>query len=247
MKAMIDLDTPVATLAEEVPSILTRVTGEMGYFPLCCSTGVLKNFTSHPIQANMVASYEDCVHDTLDFSGDKFTFQLIRKANAHPRYIMPFEFARHYAMSLIYLKVLNGKDDGPNDGYGHYKAAQIVMFDRLLEDKDPKKGFKFTYNMTYSIDHFQEWLSEQNGAFGEVLLSTAVPGGHGARVRGCIFTPDLKALEAYEARAFEEVKGHFDAIGKYWAKKAPKTPKAQKTKPSFASTANKIALAKIAY
>lgn len=230
----IDLSKRAEDIVKDHPDALYSIGGYMYYFPQCCSTGTLQNLTASYLSKTPQSfnNPSPSLNTRVNRNGYKYVFQLIREASRRPRYIFPYHFARHYAMSLVYAKVAEGIDDAERDGYGKYRAAQIVMFDRLLEDKDPAKGFKFQYNMVYSIDQFQNWLSQQRGKYGEVLLSIPMPGGHGARVRGCIFTPSIGSLEKYEQEAYEEVQEHFAECEKYIEEKAA---------PTVSSAAMKIA------
>jgi hypothetical protein len=88
-----------------------------------------------------------------------------------------------------------------------------VFFDRLNEDKSA--GFRYTYNEVYALDHLVEFLEDSGEEYGDVLISPALPGGHGARVRGCMFTPNVAALEAYHAKYLEEVREHILAQNGY--------------------------------
>ena len=195
-------------------SLFARFAAQMWFFPQCCSTGIITNVSAQKVVAKscpvMTGSAPYLPDPSLVSSIARSTtiWTLMRAVQHVPYFVFPQEVGHWFLMSLCLRKKETGKDDSQDGAYGGFKCAQITMFDRLLEDKDPAKGFKFTYNMNYSVDQFQEWLSEQGGAFGEVYLSPPVPGAHGARVRGCVFTPDLEALQRFEAERFPILKEH---------------------------------------
>jgi len=188
------------------------ITGDMTFFPLCCSTGVPKS-----VGATKFATYCKSLPARNDFTAHfmdtiasaEYIYQIRRAA---PRsVIMPYEVAIWDTMSMIAAKCVAGYDDGPSGGYNGFKASSIAMFDRLNADKDNPE-FKYSYNTVYSVDHFIEWLEAQDGKYGEVLVSSAEPGGHGARVRGCIFTPDKDAVQQFNDDRIESVREHCLAV-----------------------------------
>lgn len=191
--------------------LVCSIGAQMTFFPLCCSTGILKNMTaSLPGEIHRPAFEAGEAITGVDLNvikNAKYIHEIIRGVTTASRPIFfPIEFARYNALSLILLKVINGTDDGPSGGYNNYKAAQITMFDRIVADKRNPK-FRFGgYNIVYSVDQFMDWLETTKGTLGEVYNSPAVPGGHGARVRGCIFTPDHDALQAYHDERLEKVR-----------------------------------------
>lgn len=216
------------------------VQGDMTYFPLCCSTGILQNFSTRQYKPS---DWKTTHKDPLALSPDalakvqesKYIDNIIRAATRSSSMVAPMYFARWYAMSLIYRKVVHGHDKHGKGAYSGYKAAQISMFDRLLEDKDPAKGFKYSYNMVYAVSHLMEWLKENGDKYGEVLVSKPVPGAHGARVYGCIFTPDPALIKKYHDERLEVVRGHYLALHEAFKKKAPKVEAATKGLPNFVS------------
>jgi len=213
---------------------IRNISGEMTFFPLCCSTGVLKNLQA----SKLVSAYKSHIDEMSPISTSDETLGTIKSADSirdlirllpggtTPIYF-PTKVARWYAMSLIRIKVDSGRDDGPSGGYNNYKAAQVTFFDRLLEDK-ANPEFKFSYNTVYSNDHLMQWLSEQDGKYGEFYASPAVPGGHGARVRGCIFTPDLDAMRKYENDRIEQLRAHILDYIAYSKEQALTQPAADK-------------------
>ena len=217
---------------------MISVQGEMSYFPLCCSTGILKSFTTRQFDPKQ---YKNTHKAPLWFDegqlerikSAKYIDDIIRTANRVSSMIAPMYFARWYAMSLIYRKTVHGHDKHGPGAYSGYKAAQIAMFDRLLEDKDPAKGFKFSYNMVYAISHLMEWLKEEGQEYGEAVVSTPVPGAHGARVYGCIYTADPAKIQKYHDDRLEVVRGHYLALHAAYKKKAPTTKSATKGLPNF--------------
>lgn len=212
------------------------ITGEMTFFPLCCSTGVLKNLQASKL-ADMYKSHIDDMQpmnhseETMTkIKGAKSIRDLIRAVGGGmgttPIYY-PRRVARWYAMSLMLLKFRDGADDGPSGGYNNYKAAQITFFDRTQEDKENPE-FKFNYNQVYSNDHLMTWLEAQDGKYGEVYVSPPEPGGHGARVRGCIFTPCEKAMQKYENDRIELLRTHILDYIAYSQEQALTKPAADK-------------------
>jgi hypothetical protein len=199
--------------------IVKNIQANMTFFPLCCSTGVLKG----------VGATEVTIHDKGYFDNPVPLAGVTEEKIRACRYIhevisacrtvsapifFPVEVTRWNALSKILIKTVEGKDDGPSGGYNNYKAAQITMCDRLVADKRNPK-FKFnTYNVVFSIDHLMDWLLEQyledneSKNIGEVYVSPAMPGGHGARVRAAIYTPDVDWLQAYHDERLQRVKDH---------------------------------------
>jgi len=223
-KMLVDLSQPFDDLLE-AGNTVHHISGRMRYFPLCCSTGVLEDVQSRPIKKSgelrlLNPPHPGSILDNLQLTIKKLNsiHEIIRKLNSSgvSGMVYPIEFTRYYAMSLIAAKAVTGFDDSPDDGYSGFKASQITFFDRIHEDKDPAKGFKFTYNMTYSCDHLMEWLSDPAQSYlGETILSTPAVGAHGARVRGCIFTPDKDAVQKYHDDRLEMVRSHVLAVLEY--------------------------------
>jgi len=232
MNLLIDVTKGYDSL--DVEDTIRTITGEMTFFPLCCSTGVLKNLQAYKLSIG----YKSHIDEMSPIRTTEEIMNRLQKANsirdlirALPTGTTPIYFpkkvARWYAMSLIRIKVDTGMDDGPSGGYNNYKAAQVTFFDRLLEDKDNPK-FKFSYNTVYSNDHLIQWLSEQDGKYGEFYASPAVPGGHGARVRGCIFTPNVAAMQEYEEERIELLRAHILDYIAYSKEQALAQPAADK-------------------
>ena len=190
------------------------IQGDMEVFPLCCSTGVVTNLRCQALREQDKAYFDKLENNMGSPTPEqvkplKYLHELIRLTRQNPRYIWPVEAVQWYAMSMILQKIETGKDDSTVSGYNNYKAAQITFFDRLTEDKtNPKFNFANSYCTTYSCDHLMEWLQTQNGVFGEVYVSPPVPGAHGAKVRGCVFTPLLEPIKAYHDEHFDRVKAH---------------------------------------
>jgi len=217
-KMQVDLTLPFDTLMEDADNIITSAHGEMDYFPLCCSTGVLKDVSAMLLKKHNQPQLEkapniNSVEIRRKVVEAKYIHLIINAVRgmgaAAP---MPRKYAHWHCMSLMHAKCHEGLDNRVSDGYSGFKASQIVMFDRTLEDKDPKKGFKFSYNMVYGTDHTMRWLMERGHELGEILVSTPQPGAHGAEVYGCIFTPDKSALKKYHDDRIQEVKDHFLAV-----------------------------------
>lgn len=211
---MIDFSKGWDDIKDRMDSLITSLHGEMSYFPLCCSTGVMKNVLAYrPAEHTQMSVYTGASKYTGDLptkeliETTKTIWALLRLVQNHIYFIFPEEVGVWYCMSLILAKVSSGRDDHHSDGYSGYKASAITMFDRLLEDKQ-NKDFKFSYNTVFSIDHFQEWLAQFGSEYGDVYVSPAVPGAHKARVRGCIFTPNLTALQNYEKERIELLRTH---------------------------------------
>lgn len=195
---------------------ITKIQGMMSYFPMCCSAGVLKNVTaasctesSHKHLLNKTTTIPNhTLPSNKQITDAKSIWELIRMVSSNINFLFPREVGHWYCLSLILKKTATGKDDSGDTAYGNYKCSQVTMFDRLLEDKDPKKGFRFQYNQIFSVDHFQEWLAAQEHRYGEFYLSPAVQGAHGARVRGGVLTPNLDALQAFEDEHLPIVRDH---------------------------------------
>jgi hypothetical protein len=184
--------------------IVSRINGTMAYFPLCCSTGVLKGLTAQPatspFKPNIAMSADD-------IKAAKSIHQLIRQLQKdNNTYIAPVEWAAWYALSLIHLKMTKGTDDEAQDGYSNYKTGQIVWADRINAEK--RTGARFnSYNTTFACDSLTEWLEKQDKRkFGQVLASKPSMGAHGARVRACIYTPNVKFLGEWLKKRLAEVK-----------------------------------------
>jgi len=191
---------------------IRSITGDMTFFPLCCSTGVPKCIGATRVTTyckSLPAPNDFTAHFISELDSAQYIYQLRRAGPSSV--IVPYEFAIWDTMSMIAAKCVEGHDDGPSGGYNGFKASSIAMFDRLNADKDNPE-FKYSYNQVYSVDHFIEWLEAQGGKYGEVLVSSAEPGGHGARVRGCIFTPDKDAVQQFNDDRIESVRQHYRTI-----------------------------------
>ena len=216
--AMIDITRGWKHLEPDADQLVSNITAQMDVFPLCCSTGVLKNVTAHALGPGD-SVYFDKLDSTKTPTKEQikactYLHELVRLVQRNRRMVFPIQVARWNAMSLMLQKVETGKDDSDVGGYNNFKAAQITFFDRLNEDKRNKK-FKFSvYNTTYSCDQLMEWLGKTRDKYGTVYVSPAVPGAHGARVRGCVFTPNHKAFKAYHDERFPLVKAHVLALKK---------------------------------
>jgi hypothetical protein len=197
-----DMSMDYLQMLETAPETMVHsIQAQMTYFPLCCSTGVLQGVQANPCLAasrywDKPSPRNDTLIDTCN-NTELSVSHIITQVGINQSYMFPISMARWHAMDLIRRKVLHGDDRHGPGAYSGFKASQITMFDRLLEDKDPEKGFKYTYNMTWSVGHLMDWLATQGDKFGEFYLSPPVPGAHGARVYGCIFTPDGQALQKY--------------------------------------------------
>lgn len=213
MTPMIDF----SKVLKERETLINQVNGIMTVFPLCCSTGVLKGVNAGRPDESVARVFSGTVEyayplvELKSLENARTMASLMRAVKGNPYFVFPQEVGTWFMMGLIHDKIIHGTDEGASPGYNGYKASSIAMFDRFLEDKDPSKGFKFQYNMIFSIDHFQQWLSEQNGVYGEVYVSPPAEGAHGARVRGSIFTPDKDAMIAYEKERFSTLKDHIMA------------------------------------
>lgn len=200
-------------IMENAENIVCRITGDMTFFPLCCSTGVIKSVTAKHPTANERLAFERNEAITgaeiNKVKEAKYIFQITRAIDCASRPIFfPLKVARWNALSLILAKCVEGLDDGPSGGYNNYKAAQIVMCDRLVADKrNPKFNFSH-YNVVFSVDQLMDWLEEHNGSLGDMQVSPPRPGGHGARVRAGIFTPNLDALQKAHDKHIESVREH---------------------------------------
>lgn len=188
----------------------------MGNIPNCCSTGLLSGvggkFFTNADKYSVTNPLKTPTMNQTTINKCKYVHQVIRKLGRTAQWVWPQEASVWLSLSLIYLKCSVGSDDNSvtPGGYSGYKAAQVAFFDRTQEDKDPKKKFKFTYNMVCSCDHAMEWLLA-HPEMGELYVSPATPGGHGANVRACIFTPDLKVMKEWHDATLKLVKEH--AIG----------------------------------
>lgn len=217
---LIPLDDGPEALLKEPTAFIRSIGATMTHFPLCCSTGVLNNMTAEAFTKyySMHITQKTPIRDiNLDSIRKATTIHDLLKPLRSSAMFFPREVAEWNAMSLILAKSTTGRDDQGTGGYRNYKAAQIIMCDRICEDKrNPKFNFN-SYNIVYSIDQFMDWLEAQEGKYGEVLISTAKPGGHGARVRACIFTPDIPAVQKYHDERLETLRAHILAY-LAWAK-----------------------------
>jgi len=203
MQALTDLPQKQLKEMAENNEIASALSGDMSFFPLCCSTGILKNLQAYPWENSTAVKCTSKV-PAKDIKAETKVYELLRKYARG--FIIPVEWAQDLALSLILEKVTGGKDDGPSGGYNNYKAAQITWFDRLNDDKRSGKRFNH-YNVTYSCDHLTEFLSKQaQKEWGQILVSKPVDGAHGARVRGCVYTPNIDYLRAREAEALARIK-----------------------------------------
>ena len=134
--------------------------------------------------------------------------------------LLPADAGAWYALSLILTKVTTGTDDGNVGGYSNYKAAQVTMFDRINEDKRNGKRFN-SYNTTWSVDQMVDFLVD-HPELGVTLASEPRDGAHGARVRGCIFTPDIPALKEFHDARLAELKDHILYMMNEYKGEAPK-------------------------
>lgn len=221
-QAMIDLSQSFDDILER-DDIVTAIRADMKYYPLCCSTGVLQNVQASKLQRRHQTMYEypPALSKTKvdgiirNVNKAKWLHEITRVMNETGIGGVPYpiKVAKWNAMSLIAAKCIVGLDDAPDDGYAGFKAAQVTFFDRIDADKDPALGFKFTYNRTWSCDHLMEWLMlPEQSHLGEVLISTPTVGAHGARVRGCIFTPDKGAVQEYHDERVEQLREHVIAV-----------------------------------
>jgi hypothetical protein len=200
-------------LLKNKENIVCQIQGAMTYFPLCCSTGVLKNLqATYPSETHAPAFNKGEAITGVNVGtvkAAKYIHQIVRAcATASRPIFFPIEVARWNAMSLILIKAKEGKDDSGDHAYGNYKCAQVTMCDRIVADKRNKK-FRFGgYNIVFSVDQFMDFLDAEGEKYGEFYSSPPVPGGHGARVRAGIFTPNHDALQKYNDERIERVREH---------------------------------------
>jgi hypothetical protein len=193
--------------------ICSNIQGTMSFFPMCCSTGILKNLTANEPKEHSRAGFEANLAitspDIDKIKAAEYIHEIIRECNKSSRPIFfPREVAAWNALSLVLIKSAKGDDDGPAGGYNNYRAAQIIMCDRVTEDKRDKR-FRFgSYNIVFSCDQFMDFLEENKAWVGEVYNSPARPGGHGARVRACTVTPEVDALHEYLDARIDLVRNH---------------------------------------
>lgn len=212
MKELIVPDNYDDILAD-ADSFVYCIRGQMTFFPLCCSTGIIKNLTANaPKECHRAAftrGEQITGVSTKQVEGADYVHQIVRACEASSRPLFfPHEVAVWNALSLILIKTRVGTDDGPDGGYNNFKAAQITMCDRIIADKRSEKFKYSSYNIVFSVDQLMSWLENKGHAFGEFYASPPVPGGHGARVRAGIFTADAPALSAYLADKVELVRAH---------------------------------------
>jgi hypothetical protein len=129
----------------------------MTFFPLCCSTGVLKNLQAMPYTSSHppVCSMKDTEELRATIENAQTVHDLIRMVQKQSgRFILPIEWT------------------------------------------DKRSGKRFNgYNITYSCDHLTMFLRKQlQSKWGQILVSKGVIGAHGARVRGCVYTPNTDYL-----------------------------------------------------
>lgn len=227
MKLLPEIDQGFEAVMANKENIVKNINATMTFFPLCCSTGVLKGVAANNVSEHDKSYFDKptaiAVVDVSKVKSAKYIYEIIAACSMALQPIFyPISFARWNALSKILVKVTKGTDDGPSGGYNNYKAAQIVMFDRIVADKrNPKFRFN-SYNTTFSVDQLMDWLEAQGGALGEVYVSPPKPGGHGAKVRGCIYTPDEKVLQAYHDTRLEIVRNY---VLEYLARKPKGTVK----------------------
>ena len=210
---LVDITKGWAPLKDQ--GYIKNITGDMEVFPLCCSTGVVKNLRCIQVTRSNDKLLFDKLEDNIEYptreqiTAAKYLHLLIRLIKGKARFIFPQEVAQWYAMSLMLQKVETGKDDSTVGGYNNFKAAQITFFDRITADKT-NKAFRFanSYCTVYSCDHLMTFLDESDHKYGVVQVSPAVPGAHKAKARGCIFTPDLKAMKEYHDERYDKVRDH---------------------------------------
>jgi len=205
----------------DTENLIKVIMGDMEVFPLCCSTGVLKNLRCQRLKESRDKLYFDKLENNMEvptaeqIKDATYLHQLIRLVKSNPRFIFPLEVAEWYAMSIMLQKVETGKDDSNVGGYNNFKAAQITFFDRATEDKtNPKFNFANSYCTVYSCDHLMDFLETTGNKFGTVQISPAVPGAHKAKVRGCIFTPRIQPMKEYHDERFNKVKEHIETTTK---------------------------------
>lgn len=218
MKLLVDVTKGWSHIDGIKDDLISQPNGEMTHFPLCCSTGVLKNLGAQSVTNSNKAGIQK-PEGVRFLDPDKikeahYMHEITREANKQtPPVLYPYKVGRWMAMSLIWAKTKEGHDDGGRGGYTRFKTAQITMCDRLNDDKRNKK-FKFGgYNIVWSTDQFMDWLDSlqvggQDTKYGEFLVSTAAPGAHGARVRAAIYTPDHEALEKYNSERIDILRDH---------------------------------------
>lgn len=199
--------------------IVYNITGQMTVFPLCCSTGILRSLGAQPLNENMKPTFESkeaitCNSGVLEsVEKAKTIHEIIKNADKYSRRIFyPVEVANWYALSLILLKATKGTDTGNVGGYSNYKAANITIADRLNEDKRNGKRFN-SYNITYSCDHFMEYMDTLEDDLGEWFSSLPQDGAHGARTRLGVFTPNVPALQKFHDARLRQVRDH--VLGTY--------------------------------
>ena len=188
-----------------------RITAKMHNLPMCCSSGLLNDLRATAMSAKSKIYFEGVPHsgfyDSVAIDNAEYIHDVVKQCMCEHIYF-PKRVAQWNAMSKIYRKAVHGGDDNSNNasGYSGYKCSNVIMADRIVADKRNPK-FKFSsYDVNYSVDHFMDWLELEGGLYGEVLVSKAVPGGHGARCRSAIFTPDVKKLKAWHDVRLEEIK-----------------------------------------
>jgi len=208
-KLLPELEGGEKALKAAKDDILYRITSHMEHMPMCCSVGLLNN-----MGANQYSDHTWTVmctkSDSLDLDrikGAKDIHSLIDRVNSMGKTVVfPKKVAVWAALSKILAKAKYGTDANGKGAYSGYKAAQIVLCDRINEDKR-NKAFKFsTYDIVFSVDDLINWLDKEGRDLCEVLVSEAVPGGHGARVRSCIVRPYQNKLEDYLAPHLTELK-----------------------------------------
>jgi len=219
MKLSIDFNAGWNSMLESAGRMITDVEAQMHYLHRCCSVGVLHAVRASEIDAHpyIIDVYNKKLPMTFniptleEIKKCKTIHELMRLLKTSPVSVIPEIFAHYYILSCIWKKTKTGADDSNDHTYGNYKCSQVLLFDRLTEDKDPKKGFRFTYNETYAVDNFVTWLQTQNNKYGEFYVTPALPGAHKARVRGGILSPDLAVLDAFEDENFPIVQEYMIA------------------------------------
>lgn len=213
---LVDITKGWNHLHKHKDKIIQSYTAEMTHFPLCCSTGVLNNVTATTLSSHSSATWgPDAPPPTTNniyIPKDADLVQMLRQTATNRYYLWPVETAGWLCMGLIYRKCRDGLDDGGDCGYSGYKAAQIIIADRLNEDKRSGSNFN-NYNMTFSCDNLMDYMEELD--LGEVLVSTPREGAHQSRVRAAIFTPDMDLLKVFFEEKTQLVREHILATNEW--------------------------------
>jgi len=218
MKPLIPIPLTLSEALDSKEEYICAIQAKMGNFPLCCSSGVLNNLRATPLNANSKAFFAEPIvnwYDESAIDACEYIHDVIKLIPSNHMYY-PLRVARWNALSKIFLKAKVGSDDNSKHsaGYAGYKCSNVMMADRIVADKRDKRFAFSSYDVTYSVDHLMDWLELWGHELGEVFVSKAVPGGHGARCRSAIITPNVGRMEKWHEPRLTALKEYVHTVTK---------------------------------